>query len=175
MIDPARSRRGRSNRRRGNELGLDAERFWAKVRLDDDGCWRYEGPYGRGGYGLFHAMGRGKIRAHRVAFFLANGRWPRPGMDICHRCDNPPCVRPDHLWEGTRAENNADMRAKGRHHGVKSPVGEAHPLAKITWPEAAAIRAAHDSGESLHSIARRYPISRQRIREIVRGSAWKTE
>jgi hypothetical protein len=148
----------------------DPQKFWAKVVKDDDGCWVYQGPFGRRGYGVFHTTS-GYVRAHRVSFFLANGRLPGLGLDVCHTCDNPPCVRPDHLWEGTRAENNADMWAKGR-HGPFTPVGEAHPLAKLTWADVAAIREAHLAGESQRSIAGRFPVSRPRIRLILSGRAW---
>lgn len=86
--------------------------FWNWVdRSSPDGCW----PWTRstfGGYGNLR-MGKGKILAHRHAYQLTYGPIPS-GMDVCHRCDNPPCCRPDHLFLGTHAENMADMVAKGR-------------------------------------------------------------
>jgi len=57
---------------------------------------------------------RRPLHAHVVSFYLATGRWPKKGMEICHTCDHPPCVRPLHLWEGTHQQNMNDAQAKGR-------------------------------------------------------------
>jgi hypothetical protein len=86
------------------------QRFWTKV--DKRGsCWLWTAGVNRQRYGQFQLDGRA-LGAHRYAFFLAHGRWPVPCA--LHTCDNPTCVNPDHLVEGTRAQNNADMLAKGR-------------------------------------------------------------
>ncbi len=89
------------------------ERFWAKVRKSD-GCWEWTGAANRQGYGRI-ALGRasGPRRAHRIAWELTHGPVP-DGLWVLHHCDNPPCVRPDHLWLGTRADNARDCRLKGR-------------------------------------------------------------
>ena len=96
--------------RRAAKASRAMERFWSKV-AKSDGCWLWTAARNEQGYGEFSLDGKLQ-RAHRVSFYLAHGRWPEP--NALHKCDNPPCVRPDHLFEGTHKENMADMTSKGR-------------------------------------------------------------
>jgi hypothetical protein len=92
-----------------------AERFWRHV-LITDGCWLWLGHRRPppGPYGTIRGDGRGKpLYAHRVAWELHYGAIP-DGKHVLHHCDTPPCVRPDHLFLGTQADNDRDMTAKGR-------------------------------------------------------------
>ena len=88
------------------------ERFWSKVDKSGD-CWIWTGYRLPSGYGRFNIDGKRVEVASRVAFFWANGAWPR---FACHHCDNPSCVNPSHLYDGTPATNMRDMVARGRHY-----------------------------------------------------------
>lgn len=88
-------------------------RFWKHVEKTD-GCWLWNGATGEHGYGSIGGEGgAGNLRANRVSWQLHYGKVP-DGLHVCHRCDNPPCVRPDHLFLGTRKDNLQDAKAKGR-------------------------------------------------------------
>lgn len=109
------------DRRQGGRKQQKSEvDFWAKVAvLDPPGtCWPWRGGCDRAGYGWFIYRSK-QYRAHRLAFQFANAD---PGdLHVLHRCDNPPCCNPAHLFLGTQADNNADMMAKGRHRGGARP------------------------------------------------------
>lgn len=98
------------------------ERFWMKVRKTKR-CWLWSGAEHDFGYGRLNKPGRGNgyIHAHRFAWTLAYGSIPND-MCVCHRCDNPRCVRPSHLFLGTLSDNTLDMIAKGRHAKQKTLV-----------------------------------------------------
>lgn len=100
---------------------MDDPLFWAKVNKDGPTlrpelgpCWEWTG-YRARGYGVMRraSLYRFQIATHRYSWMLANGPIP-DGLLVCHRCDNPPCVRPDHLFLGTTADNTRDRDAKGR-------------------------------------------------------------
>lgn len=152
--------------------GLD-EKLWSRVvKSDGDGCWEWQGhrtPFGHGQ--LTH---RGvSLYAHRVSWELLNGPIP-DGASVCHRCDNPPCVRPSHLWLGSQRDNLRDMADKGRQglhvdpsratHGVE------HHKAKLT-PEL--VREIRSSSESIHALSRRMGVARPTIKAVLSGRTWR--
>jgi hypothetical protein len=94
-------------------------RFWDKVRIGD-GCWEWQASKRATGYGQFAYLGKPSVKAHRVAWMLNRGLIP-DGVCVLHRCDNPGCVRPSHLFLGTQEDNIRDREVKGR-----SPTGDAH-------------------------------------------------
>jgi hypothetical protein len=110
-------------RRNGIALRNLAKRFWAKVKKDGPipshvpelgPCWVWIGSPDKHGYGLlFVAFPHRYVPAHRVSYELNVGPIPE-GLFVLHRCDNPPCVRPDHLFLGTKSDNSRDMHQKGR-------------------------------------------------------------
>lgn len=112
--------------RRGPAPKSVVERFFAALRVTSgDGCWIGGGCFTstREGYPVIHVGHRADgsikwLRSARVAFALVNGRWPNPQGR--HTCDNPACVRPKHLLEGTHADNMADMVSRGRAPGGKA-------------------------------------------------------
>lgn len=91
-----------------------AESFWAKVKkgVGPKQCWVWQGSRCRGGYAQIERDGK-RILVHRYAYILTHGAVP-DGLDVLHKCDNPPCVRPRHLFAGTHQDNMDDMVAKGR-------------------------------------------------------------
>lgn len=143
----------------------DRERFEANyIPEPNSGCWLWLGAIHteRRPYGVFHYEGR-TGRAHRAAVEFYKGPIP-DGLFVCHRCDNPACVNPDHLFVGTNAENTADKVAKGR-----QTRGEMQPNRKLTLEQARAIRQSTDRSDEL---ARRYAVTRRHINNIRSGRFW---
>ncbi len=101
---------------KGGQAETFEERFWQKVkRCGDDECWLWQAVTNQDGYGLVRYPGRPHMMgAHRASWLLHNGDVPAD-LEVLHRCDNPPCVNPAHLWLGTQVDNIHDMCAKGRH------------------------------------------------------------
>lgn len=141
-------------------------RFWPKVRKGP-GCWEWVACRGANGYGRF-SISRSKWElAHRASWTLHNGPIP-DGLCVLHDCDNPACVRPDHLFLGTNADNTADMDAKGRRR-VTPSFGEAHGKAKLTEGDVRAIRA--DSRPEREA-APDYGVSHSTFGKVRARTAW---
>lgn len=130
--------------------------FWDRVDKSGgpDACWEWTAGRDVKGYGSYHIDGRA-VKAHRHAHVLVNGPIPG-GYLVCHRCDNPPCVNPAHLFVGTHRDNALDAKAKGR---TRAPRGAAHPKAKFTDEQIARVIELREAGWSNLAIAEETGIS----------------
>lgn len=141
-----------------------ADQFWDKADKGD-GCWAWTGSKKKHGYGTVVRNGK-TLRAHRYAFELAFGPIP-PGMCVCHHCDNRACVRPDHLFLGTQADNMADMVRKGRSVGSRN--------SKLTTEAVRQIRARLSVEPSLtyRALALEYGVSISTIQAAYQLWTWR--
>lgn len=147
------------------------ERFWDYVEKTDT-CWVWMGTKQYQGYGLIKTTENKKQinhPAHRVSYEMAYGPIPK-GMLVCHKCDNPPCVNPDHLFLGTHADNGKDMASKGR-----SLRGTRNSKAKITEQDVRDIRDSFkDRGwGDLPALAAHYNLDRSSLYHIANRKTWK--
>lgn len=143
-----------------------ADRFWRHVKKTNT-CWLWTGNKDRNGYGRIldkpHSQGGKPRLAHRVAWELTNGPIP-DGLNLCHHCDVPTCVRPDHMFVGTQADNMADCSAKRR---------VANGSTKLTEEQVRLFRREYRAGARLAAMGRKYGIHWQTIADIVHGRTWK--
>lgn len=144
-------------------------RFWPKVDIKGpDECWPYKAGVDKDGYGRFWTGSR-EVRAHSVAWSLAN-RKPAPhGAVFLHSCDNPPCCNPSHVSKGTHADNHRDRGRKGR-----SAKGEQHGRHKLTESQAVEILARYKAGGvSQRLLAEEFSVTKSSIKHILKGRNWK--
>jgi hypothetical protein len=160
------------------------ERFHEKCEINSlFDCWIWIGATDLKGYGKIYIGERASpaMAAHRVSWELHCGPIPE-GLNVLHRCDNPPCVNPSHLFLGTIADNNADMDAKGRRvskprFGPRPPEqilrGDRHPMAKLTAVQVFQIRERLTAGQQGKIIAIDFGISADTVSRIKIGRTWK--
>lgn len=170
---------------RRSEL-TDEDRFWSKVDRSSgaDACWPWTGAKSKRGYGAFRLGGsRRMVGAHRFALEIGNGVVLVNGMQSCHRCDNPPCCNPAHLFAGTQRDNHSDMCMKNRQaraersgirrHPERYSVGAQHPRAKLSHEAALAIIHACRDGALQSDLARQHGISISQVNDIALGKSWR--
>lgn len=147
----------------------DEKRFWSKVDRTGgpDNCWLWKAGRFSTGYGQFHVRGRSNV-ASRVAYDIYFGEIPA-GYQVCHKCDNPLCVNPRHLFLGTTQDNTRDRDRKGRQSR-----GEKVNTCKLTPDSVRQIRHLYATQEYTQvQLAKQYGVSQVQIGHIVRGEHWK--
>lgn len=143
-------------------------RFWKKVRKSDE-CWEWTGELSPYGYGFMWVAYK-RIGAHRISWLLHCGEI-RDNLCVCHHCDNRICVRPDHLFLGTRSENSLDRFRKGR-----SASHEMHGRARLSEQDVAMLRQDYSTGTITQAeLSKRYDVSKSLIWAIVRNKIWREQ
>lgn len=147
------------------------ERFWKYVnKRGNDECWEWTGTKNKDGYGRFGVLDK-VVRAHRFSYELHKGKIPE-GLVVCHKCDNPSCVNPEHLFVGTRNDNMKDMAQKQRSNGAMG--GEKNRFSKLTWAKVDKIRNLYSSwGFNVKRIAKKYSVTTTAIYDIINKKTWK--
>ena len=157
------------------QFNLPSERFreWLKTKLlsavsiTENGCWEWSRRRDLEGYGRLNVRGV-RSTAHAESYKVHHGDIPT-GLCVLHRCDNPPCINPDHLFLGTPEDNNADKFNKGR-----QAKGERVNTAKLTTVDVLQILRLYAMGhDSIGDLACRFGVCTDSIRNIIRGKTWK--
>jgi hypothetical protein len=148
------------------------KRFWMQVQKTKS-CWLWIGNKGIGGYGRIVVNGS-KVKAHRYSWEIHNGAIPS-GLFVCHHCDNPSCVNPDHLFVGTNTDNRKDSVSKNRHNSGYY-AGESCHFAKLTESQVLEIRRRHKKWshgpDGSKALAKEFGVLQEAIRVIIRGGSW---
>lgn len=153
-------------------FGTLGDRFWFYVRKTS-GCWLWTGATYPDGYGKLRRPGKygREVRAHRLAYELQVGSIP-PGLCVCHRCDNPLCVRPGHLWLGTHGDNTADKMQKGRWRGNSSLDRRAARAVRRAYARLPRGPGGKVINGALAEMAARFGITSRHAGRIGRGEVW---
>lgn len=148
----------------------EVDRFFSFVEITDK-CWNWTGSCKHDGRGCFTLSDGRQVIASRFIF----SRWMRPiraGLDVLHKCDNPSCVRPDHLFLGTALDNSRDMVAKGR-----SARGSEASRSKLTSDQVDFIKKNYQRGKhggmNTVALAKKFGVTPQSISLILKGKNWK--
>jgi hypothetical protein len=159
-----------------NHNMTETERFWSKIeKSNDNSCWLWMASTDSLGYGGMNWKGK-RQKAHRIMWILTYGEIPN-NLEVCHSCDNPPCVNPKHLWLGTHQDNMDDMNKKGRRTAARGERSGNHKLTQLQVDE---IRKRYRRnanrnkiGEGAEILAKEFGVSSRQILQIVNHKFWK--
>jgi hypothetical protein len=147
-----------------------AERFWANIdKRGHDECWGWKAHTNDAGYGML-GLGNKSVRAHRFSYELHYGPIPN-GLHVCHKCDNPPCCNPAHLFLGDDIANIQDKVEKGR---ARRPQGKGRGYSAFTNEQAQELREQFERANvSMRKFAQMHNVNRATMRNIIRGFVYK--
>lgn len=149
-------------------IKLLEQRFYSKVTIKD-GCWHWNAHKSKSGYGRLTIQSK-EYTAHRLSWMIHYGEIPY-GLFVCHKCDNPSCTNPEHLFLGTAKDNAIDRNRKNRH---RDDSGEKHPSAKLTNRDVIHIRRRLEQGIQGKTLAQEFGVSRMTISNIKTGRKWSS-
>lgn len=162
------------------------QRFWSQVNIvGPNECWIWQGRKTKAGYGNI-PLHRTSSTAHRVAYEIVHGIEVPSDVYVCHRCDNPPCCNPSHLFKGTAFDNQADSMAKGRRISSFPLTSNSPSHCRLTWDDVVAIRLAtdnlprgrfgdgsyHPKQHAYESLAVKYGVSVRCIEKVATRKTW---
>lgn len=147
---------------RFRKSGTIQDRFFSRFVKLEEGCWQWRAHTDKDGYGILPGL-NSNTRAHRLSYEIHIGPIPE-NMLVCHRCDNPGCVNPDHLFVGTAKDNSQDALKKGRHY-----IGEKNPNSKLTDENVNEILKSEFNSQQL---ATKFSVTRATINRIRRRNGW---
>jgi len=154
-------------------LKANEHKFWLRVKKDNpDLCWVWTKYKDKDGYGDFQFRFLGKkyiYRASRVSYELTNGLIPND-LIVCHKCDNPQCVNPNHLFIGTHKNNVDDKVSKNR-----QAKAESSGRSKLNWFLVNEMRKNYNNDTKICDLAKKHDVDGSSIRDILRGITWKDE
>ena len=150
--------------------------FLSYVKIGSpDECWIWKGSYtdnNRGQFKLYNKVTKASIAAYRLFIGTIPKRKGKKKLCVCHSCDNPPCVNPNHLWLGTKKQNMEDMVRKGR---TRDQRGENNPSNKFTMEEAKEIQKLYASGKyTQKEIGDKFNIVTSTVSRILNGNHWSS-
>ena len=155
-------------------------KFAERYTANEEGCWIWTGMSVWYGYGVLEFSHGNRVRAHRLSYILKHGPIP-DGLCVCHKCDTPACVNPEHLFLGTHSDNMRDMTQKGRNGAHRMPErvmrGTGHPRSVLSDEDIKAIRSAYKrpayNKSNSKELAAQYGINLATVNKIVANKCWR--